>query len=656
MTYSKKYVRLLIAIATIPVAICVGWVALFTVQRVESSNRELAGIELPLFEKVHALRAALAGQTLLFHKYYLVGDDAGFTRDFARETTLINKIVASLENDLNDDAVLAELVIQSEKINAIALRMRSVMRPPTDWDGAREVLAEFEPLNEKINSITKRLIERIEVRVVERVNASLTYTENSLTWTLALSGGALAALLLMLWVDARREAARKEQQLAEQALRQLAYFDPLTSLPNRAAFEEQYATQVVPARRSILVLLDLLRLPQISSRLGHLATRDALVFCARKLAGRAENISAELFHFDGKHFAMMMPKADLEQVIYDLTELRTTLLDPFQLKGLEFYLDLAVGLTEYQPDEDLEQVLRRANIASRAVQPGGGVRCYDEILEQETRKRIDLEADLRRAIERNELSLHFQPQLDLNTGRVVGAEALLRWRRNDGSWVSPAEFIPLAEESGLINIIGSWVLEQAFSVASKWHDRHSMPLTMAINISAQQLLGGQVSTQVKHYLHRFSLDPASIELEITESAALFDIEAAIAAMLDLRAQGVQLALDDFGTGYSAFSYLTRLPLDKLKIDQSFVRGMLDDKRHEAVARSIVALANPLSLTVIAEGVEKEEQLLHLMEWGCHEIQGYLLARPMPLDQFDSWLDQQQAKPWLHTCESINRQT
>lgn len=652
MTHSKKYLRILVAIATILMAIAVVWVALSTIQRVESSNRELADIELPLFEKVHALRAALARQTLLFHKYYLVGDDVEFTQDFARETAVISTIITALKNDLREDGALTELVTHSEKIKTIARRMQSVMRPPTDWDGAREVLAEFEPLNENINALSKELIERIEVRVVERANASLVYTENSLTWTLALGGSALSALLLMLWVDARREAARKEQQLAQQALRQLAYFDPLTSLPNRPAFEDRYAAQRMLPRQSILVLLDLLRLPHISSRLGHSAARDAVVYCARRLAEQAENINAELFHFDGKHFAMVVPKVDLEQVISDLNELRATLRDPFQLNGLEFFLDMAVGLTEYQSDEEMEHVLRRASIASRAVQPTGGIRRYDTVLEQQTRKRIDLETDLRRAIERDELSLHFQPQLDLSTGGVVGAEALLRWRRGDGSWISPAEFIPLAEESDLISLIGSWVLEQAFSVAAYWRSRHPIPLTMAVNISAQQLLGGQLSMQVRDCLDRFSLKPASVELEITESAALFDIEVAIDAMQDLRELGVKLALDDFGTGYSAFSYLTRLPLDKLKIDQSFVRNMLDDKRHEAVARSIVALAKPLSLSVIAEGVEKEEQLLHLMEWGCHEIQGFLLARPMPLDQFDVWLDQHVPRPWQSSFSSI----
>lgn len=649
MNYSKKNARLLAVLASLIVAISVGWMALATVQRVELSNRELASTELPQFGKVYALQSALARQTLLFHKYYLTGDSADFNQNYTLEAAEISLITASLENDLGDDAMLSELVTLNEQIHDITQRMRTVMSPPTDWDGAREVLAQFEPLTESINSLSRGLIEHIEAQVVHRVHDSLGHTENSLAWTFTLTGGVLTALLLMLWVDARREAARQAQQRTEQALRQLAYFDTLTGLPNRAAFEERYTTQGLLASTSILVLMDILRLPQIGSRLGYSALRDAVAHCARILLDRSEKINAQLFHFDGKHFAMVIPHANVEQAMHDLTELRTTFSEPFKLKGLEFFLDLAVGLTEFPSDEEMEQVLRRSTIASRAVQPNGGLQRYDAVLEKKTRNRIDLEADLRHAIERNELSLHLQPQLALATNHVIGAEALLRWQRRDGSWVSPAEFIPLAEESGLMNEIGIWVLEQAFSVADKWSKRHSIPLTMAINISAHQLLGGQLCAQVKHLLQQFSLDATSIELEITESAALFDIEAAIAAMMELRALGVHLALDDFGTGYSAFSYLTRLPLDKLKIDQSFVHNMLNDERHEAVARSIVALAKPLSLTVIAEGVEKEAQLLQLTQWGCHEIQGYLLARPMPIDQFDHWLDHYQSKPWCRSA-------
>ena len=320
---------------------------------------------------------------------------------------------------------------------------------------------------------------------------------------------------------------------------------------------------------------------------------------------------------------------------------------PFQIDGHDIFVSTSVGISMYPHDAtDVGTLLKHADTAMyRAKKTNSGFQFFEASMEHSISEHVRMENDLRRAIERNELEVFYQPQARLDTGEVVGAEALVRWRHPTRGMVSPAEFIPLAEETGLINIVGEWVLRTACMQAQRWYQSGLPPVRIAVNLSVKQLLRKNFTATVEEVLADTGLLPGMLELEITESTLMENAQDTLEALHRLRGLGVRLSIDDFGTGYSSLSYLKRFPVDIIKIDRSFVRDVPHDADDAAIVTGIIALAHSLRLDVVAEGVETESQLRFLRDQSCDLLQGYYLSQPVPAEQFERDLMMKKYPEW-----------
>jgi len=427
-----------------------------------------------------------------------------------------------------------------------------------------------------------------------------------------------------------------DRKRAEQELRYLANYDTLTGLPNRSMLSERLARAVVRARRQgtrvAVLFLDLDRFKDINDSLGHAAGDRILKSAAARLLAtvRPHDTVARL---GGDEFTVVLEELDDRDSVEEVAQrIIKAFIAPLEVEGhSEIIITPSIGISLY-PDHALvpTDLLKYSDTAMYAAKDRGRntYAFYNEVMDAEARRRALLVAALRRALDRREFYLVFQPRLSLSDGRVAGFEALLRWRSEELGDMSPAEFIPVAEETGLILSIGDWVLREAMSVLAGWHEGGRPELAMSINVSVLQLLRGDIASLIKELLRDYRLPPSSIELEVTESMVMANAEQATAVLHQIKALGVLLAIDDFGTGYSSLVYLKRLPIDTLKIDKEFVGDLTTDPDDEAITATIITMAHSLGLNVVAEGVETLEQLQYLHEQGCDEIQGYWLSRPI----------------------------
>ena len=427
----------------------------------------------------------------------------------------------------------------------------------------------------------------------------------------------------------------KEHQ-AREHLRRLAYHDPLSGLPNRQLFNDQLDLSLLNAQRegrSVAVLfVDLDRFKDINDTLGHTFGDRLLPLVAARLKRclRAEDTLARL---GGDEFTVILHDLerpdDAPNVAKKILESFT---DPFKLDGRVCYLSASIGIS-VSPDhgDDRESLLKHADIAMyRAKEEGRNRYClYSAKMSERSPERLDLENDLRRAVENQDLQVVFQPQVDTLSGKLVGVEALARWHHATQGWISPAVFIPMAEDIGLIGQIGEWVLRMACSQAQQWRAEGLGPVRMAVNISGRQLRDNRLLHVVRETLEESGLDACCLKLELTESVLMENAELAIATLDSIHEMGIQISIDDFGTGYSSLSYLKQFAISELKVDRSFIKGIPNDSDNEAIATAIIVMAHALGLTVTAEGVETEDQLMFLRERGCDRIQGYLFGAPMP---------------------------
>lgn len=433
-----------------------------------------------------------------------------------------------------------------------------------------------------------------------------------------------------------------ERKRSEEQIHYLAYFDVLTGLPNRSLFFRLTDQALLEAKRdqahAALLFVDLDRFKPINDSLGHEVGNQLLRQVATRLreALRAEDVVARL---GGDEFAVaLFDIAQRDHAANVARKLLDVLKEPFRIHNHELKLGASIGIAIYPEDSpDTETLLRLADLAMyRAKQSGEGYAFFSEELNRRALQRLRVEAGLRRALAQDELLLHYQPKVDIATGRVVGAEALVRWRHPETGMVPPGEFIPVAEESGLVVDIGNWVLNAACAQASAWRQAGLPPVKIAVNLSAREF-APDLSERVKEVLDRHGLPPSFLELEITEGVLAKSTEGVIRMMGELMSLGIGLSLDDFGTGFSSLSYLKRFPVDTLKIDRSFVTGIPGDANDCAIAGAIVSMAKQLRHTVIAEGVETQDQLAFLRQIGCDAIQGFLFSRPLDAASFEALL-------------------
>ncbi len=436
-----------------------------------------------------------------------------------------------------------------------------------------------------------------------------------------------------------------ERKATDEEIKRLAFYDSLTHLPNRRLLHDRLKHALASSTRSgkpvAVLFVDLDNFKTLNDTLGHHVGDLLLRQVADRLTGcvREGDTVARL---GGDEFVVVLE--DLSNALYDAAtqsenvgeKILAALNQPYDLAGHPFASTPSIGIALFaDPETTIDELMKRADVAMYQAKDAGRntLRFFDPEMQAAVAARVALEADLREGLELAQLLLHYQVQVD-GTGRVTGAEALVRWQHPKRGLVSPAEFIPLAEETGLILPLGDWVLATACHQLVAWaRQQETAHLTLAVNVSARQFRRKDFVRQVRTILENSGANPQKLKLELTESLLLEDVEDIIAKMHALKMLGVSFSLDDFGTGSSSLSYLKRLPLDQLKIDQSFVRDILTDPNDAAIARTIVALAHSLGLAVIAEGVETEAQREFLASSGCHACQGYLFGRPLPTEAF-----------------------
>ncbi len=439
-----------------------------------------------------------------------------------------------------------------------------------------------------------------------------------------------------------------ERKRAESSIHRMAYYDALTNLPNRTLFLRLLDQALRESRRretrGAVLFIDLNRFKPINDTLGHAVGDLVLQEVADRLRNslRGADVVARL---GGDEFVVGLFEIEDDNAIdFVANKLLSALQPPVIVAGRELAVGGAIGISTWPDDgDDTETLLRLADIAmyrAKETGPDAYVR-FSRDMDQIAVERLSLEASLRRAIERGELLLHYQPKVSLKTGRIVGAEALVRWQHGE-RMVPPGEFIPLAEESGLIVQISHWVLEEVCAQARRWLEAGMPELRIAVNLSARDF-SPTLPQRVMSVLSGQNLPPEWLELEITEGMLMNRTEAVIAMMDELARSGLRLALDDFGTGYSSLSYLKRFPIHTLKIDRSFVINIPQDSNDCAIAGAIAGMASKLGHNVVAEGVESEAQVTFLRESGCDEIQGYVFSPPLPAARFEALVRENLAK-------------
>jgi diguanylate cyclase (GGDEF)-like protein len=444
---------------------------------------------------------------------------------------------------------------------------------------------------------------------------------------------------------------KRIKSAAEDKIHKLAYYDTLTGLPNRTLFlhsltEKTRSANDGKTERFAVVAIDLDHFKDVNDSMGH-NVGDAILRGVGKRLRAAMPESAMVSRTGEDEFAITMALTSDVTSARDVAERVHGVIrsEPFKVFNEAFPVRASIGVATFPDDGiDPDHVLKNADIAlNRAKEEGRDtIKEYSEDFDRAVQQRFQLLRDLRDAMERQQLSLHYQPQLDLKTGKITGAEALLRWFKTDnskegGTFISPGEFIPVAEQSGLIVPIGEWVMMTAAKLAVEWTQKYGYEGRIAVNVSGAQFSQSDIVGYVQKVLKETGIQPSKLELEVTESIFMDDITQTINTLKSLHALGIELAIDDFGTGYSSLSYLRQFPIDRLKIDQSFIRNALTNKDDASIARTIVRLSHSLNLKVIAEGVETKDHEKFLMEEGCDEVQGYRYSKPIPPDKFVDFL-------------------
>jgi diguanylate cyclase (GGDEF)-like protein len=443
---------------------------------------------------------------------------------------------------------------------------------------------------------------------------------------------------------------RKE---AEEQIRRLAYFDPLTGLPNRLAFDEQLHKCISRAERYghqlAVMFVDLDNFKRVNDTLGHKAGDELLRTASARMqgtlrahdsmarGGNGDDGSHSIARLGGDEFIVLLTDLDAPtSAAAAARRLVATLSEPITVQGTEVFVGGSIGVAVYPQDgADIDTLLKNADTAMYwAKEAGrGNFQFYDRAMGAQAMDRLMLESSLRRAIERDEFVLHYQPRVNVLTGAVVGAEALIRWQHPERGLLPPAQFIPLVENAGLEVAVGEWVIRAACRQIAGWIDAGLGAIPVAVNLASTHLSEASLPRLVARSLAEHRLPTGCLEVEVTESILLADSERSAAVANELDAMGVRLSIDDFGTGYSSLSYLKRLPIHSLKIDRSFVRDLVTDPDDEAIVSAIIALAHSLKLKVVAEGVETREQLAFLRSRGCDEYQGFLTSRAVDPQEF-----------------------
>jgi diguanylate cyclase len=430
-------------------------------------------------------------------------------------------------------------------------------------------------------------------------------------------------------------------EVANKQLRHLATHDALTSLPNRVLMDDRLSQAIVHAERHgqsfAVILLDLDRFKLVNDSLGHRAGDELLMEVAQRLKSVVRDVDT-VARLGGDEFVLIVgPSAEEDSPQRVATRIIDAMRPSVRLAGAEIHTSPSIGIACYPHDgTNSELLLAHADAAMYFAKQRGrnNFQCFTPDMNTATQEKVKLENDLHVALEQNQFELHYQPKVNTTTGVVHGAEALLRWRHPERGEIPPADFIPIAEECGLIGAIGAWVMKEACRQARAWQIAGLQPLRVAVNLSPSQFRQGNIVEMIHGALQQADLEPRYLEVELTESAVMTDPEESIAILEKLSKMGVLVSVDDFGTGYSSMSYLRRFPIDKLKIDRGFISEVTSRSEEASIVRAIVSLAHSLKLKVVAEGVESTEQLEFLKTLGCDQYQGFHFSAALPAARFE----------------------
>jgi diguanylate cyclase (GGDEF)-like protein/PAS domain S-box-containing protein len=482
--------------------------------------------------------------------------------------------------------------------------------------------------------------ELVQAELIDRHQTSIPV---EISWQLQAAGA--ARTLIAVARDIR------DRLLAQEHLRHMANFDSLTGLPNRQLFFQNLRAALAQAQdrgaRVVVLFIALDRFKFVNDSLGA-ALGDELLRQVSDRLMKCSQARDAVGRLGGDEFALLMSSTGEQADAAILAgEVREALRAPFDLHGQEAALTASIGIAIYPEDaQDPDSLLRSANSAMTRAKEAGrdGYRFFTAGMNVQVIERLDLELALRRALEQDEFLLYFQPKMNINTGRITGVEALLRWRRPGFGLVMPAEFVPVMEETGMIVRVGSWAIDAACRQIAAWSAGGAGDIRVAVNVSSRQFVEGDLEADIRAALARHQVDPGLLELELTESALMSNTEHTIEVLNHLKALGIRIAIDDFGTGYSSLAYLKRFPIDKLKIDIAFVRDVTTNPDDAAIALAIISMAHSLHMEVIAEGVESPAQLAYLGRHRCDEIQGFHFSRPLPADEVTAMVLANRALP------------
>jgi diguanylate cyclase (GGDEF)-like protein len=510
--------------------------------------------------------------------------------------------------------------------NAGTLLQREIESGAASAEKVQSVLAEISGINDNLTPIENQFVDALSdaSRATYRLLQGIMLAA---TPGLLLFGTVLSVRIL------------QQRKRTEDRVNHIAFHDDLTSLPNRLMLNRSLDQAVSRHRRAgtqlAILFMDVDRFKVINDSLGH-EFGDILL---RQVADRLREHSREgdlAARMGGDEFVVLVEN---QEKLTDLSTCAQCLVDrlsaPYVLGSREYHITLSIGISVFPSDgHDSQSLLKAADVAMYRAKASGrnNHMYYSPSMEVHTKERLELESDLRHALERGEFLLHYQPKVEIATGLITGIEALLRWKHPLRGLVSPMDFIPLAEDTGLIVPIGQWVLATACARTKAWQDQGFPKLDVAVNLSARQFADPMFLPKLTRIIQASGLDPSSLELEITESVVMSHGECAVAALEKLKSIGVLIAIDDFGTGYSSLAYLKRFAIDTLKVDRSFIRDIPADSSDKKITRAIIAMAHSLKLKVVAEGVETADQLAFLRTQRCDAVQGYLLYRPLPEEE------------------------
>ncbi len=601
---------------------------------VQDVNRMFIAEKLPLSQRIGELRGAIADEErLLYENYSYTATVDAFQTQRAQNKARLDNVVEQLEKDMGSREQMSELRTRLTELDqlsdelSVALASKELAPEKVNWDFARAILAQVKP---KVRQIEKTLanMSLSNQQAVDNLGENSEISVSKMErWVIGFSALIIVVALFVAYYVV--------------FIFRAAFFDPATGLPNQNSLRDVLKAAFRQQRAGTVMMIVADREREIFESIGAVQTERWLVKIAKRLSSEVIAEEEKLYRFGSDAFVMVRRSGNLADAQRRARQLIVTAQQPLHVEGHELISTLSIGaaLMQFGVSNDSAnmsevQVQQAASACNRVRNAGGNdFAVYDEAMGNAAAKVLRLSADLQHAVENGELRLQYQPKVDTMTGRLLGMEALVRWIHPERGMISPIEFIPVAEDTGLIVAIGRWVLREACRQNAEWQQAGLRPLRVAVNLSARQFRSGNLLDEIDAALVETGLPVNSLELEITESMVMDDPEGVIKLLGAIHDKGIHLALDDFGTGHSSLAYLKRFPIDCVKIDRAFIKDTPANIDDVAIAKTIVAMAQALNLSTVAEGVETAEQLELMKTLGCDQIQGYYFSRPLAADDF-----------------------